>query len=410
MRAGSKRSWHGCSAVAWADRPSEAMKMTAEEISEAIASGRIRALSLDTSTIDRKSRRLESGLLLQLGQFRDAESTLVLSDIVEQESIAHLTKDATDARAELGKGLKSVCGSWMVPEARTMEIQQELIGAIEPVEIALRRWQAFSERCGLQIASTSEFCAAGDLKQRYFDVKPPFEDRADKKKEFPDAMALLSLEGWARKNGTVILTVTSDKGWIAFCDESKYLVAVEDLGGALANFHRHDPGHLLPNIARAIAEGGDDFGIRKAIIEAVSEAADVITFDVDANSDMDFEEDQVEVEIIGVRIRLEDPDHDIEAVARDEDYLVIRFIVDVTADVVGHFSFSKWDSVDREDIPFGSGSEVSEEEFPVEVLVTLAGNTHSGIKINRVEVLPYKGYAYLGQIEPDWMNDPDNFD
>lgn len=386
------------------------MKMTAEGISEAIASGRIRALSLDTSTIDRKSRRLESGLLLQLGQFRDAESTLVLSDIVEQESIAHLTKDATDARAELIKGLKSVCGSWVVPEARTTEIQQELIGAIEPAEIALRRWQAFSERCGLQIASTSEFCAAGDLKQRYFEVKPPFEDRADKKKEFPDAMALLSLEGWARKNGTMILAVTLDNGWIAFCDESEHLVAVKDLGDALASFHRHDPGHLLTNIARAISEGGDDFGIRKAIIDAVSEAADVITFEVEADSGLGFEEDEVEVEIKSVRIRLDDPAHDMEAVDRDEDYLVIRFIVDVTADVVGHFSFTKWDSVDREDIPFGSGSAGTEEVFPVEVLVTLAGNTHSGIEIDRVEVLPYKGYAHLGEIEPDWMNDPDNFD
>ncbi len=386
------------------------MKMTAEEISEAIAGGRIRALSLDTSTIDRKSRRLESGLLLQLGQFRNAESTLLLSDIVEQESIAHLTKDATDARAELVKGLKSVCGSWMVPEARTTAIQQEIFGAIEPAEIALRRWQAFSERCGLQIASASEFCAAGDLKQRYFEVKPPFEDRADKKKEFPDAMALLSLEGWARKNGTVILTVTSDKGWVAFCDESEYLVAIEDLGGALANFHRHDPGHLLPNLARAMADGGDDFGIRKAIIEAVSEAADVITFEVEADSGLGFEEDEVEVEIKDVKIRLDDPAHDIEAVDRDEDYLVIRFIVDVKADVVGHFSFTKWDSVDREDIPFGSGSAGAEEEFPIEVLVTLAGNTHSGIEIDRVEVLPYKGYAHLGEIEPDWMNDPDNFD
>ncbi len=386
------------------------MKMAAEEISEAIASGRIRALSLDTSTIDRKSRRLDSGLLLQLGQFRDAESTLVLSDIVGQESIAHLTKDAMDARADLIKGLKSVCGSWMVPEARTTEIQQELIGAIDPAEIAVRRWQAFSERCGLQIASTSEFCAAGDLKQRYFEIQPPFEDRADKKKEFPDAMALLSLEGWARKNGTVILTVTSDKGWVAFCDESEYLVAVEDLGGALANFHRHDPGHLLPNIARAMADGVDDFGILKAIIEAVSEAADVITFEVEADSGLGFEEDEVEVEIKDVKIRLDDLAHDIEAVDRDEDYLVIRFIVDVTADVIGHFSFTKWDSVDREDIPFGSGSAGTEEEFPVEVLVTLAGNTHSGIEIDRVEVLPYKGYAHLGEIEPDWMNDPDNFD
>lgn len=95
------------------------MKMTVEEINEAIVSGRIRALSLDTSAIDKQGRRLESGLLLQLGQFRDAESTLVLSDIVEQESIAHLTKAATDARADLIKGLKSVCGPWAVPEART---------------------------------------------------------------------------------------------------------------------------------------------------------------------------------------------------------------------------------------------------------------------------------------------------
>lgn len=383
------------------------MKMTPEEINEAIVSGRIRALSLDTSTIDRKGRRLESGLLLQLGQFRGAASTLVLSDIVEQETVSHLTKDAADARAELIKGLKSVRDSWTIPEARVTEIQQELVGAAEPAEIARNRWQAFSDRCGLETASTTEFCAAGDLQQRYFEVKPPFEDRADKKKEFPDAMALLSLEGWAKKNGTMILAVTSDKGWVAFCNDSEHLVAVEDLGDALASFHRHDPGHLLPNVARSIADGGDEFGIRRAIFEAVSDAADVITFEVEADSGLGFEEEYVEVEIKGVTIPLDDPDHVVEAVDRDEDYLVIRVVADVTADVIGHFSFTKWDSVDREDIPFGSGSASTEEKFSVEVLVTLTGNTHTGFEIDRVEVLPFRGYANLGEIEPDWMNDPD---
>lgn len=386
------------------------MKMTAEEINEAIASGRIRALSLDTSTIDRKGRRLESGLLLQLSQFRDAESKLVFSDIVEYETIAHLARDAAGARAELIKGLKSIRESWMVPEVRATDIQQELLGATEPADIARTRWQAFSEQCGLEIATANEFCAAGDLKQRYFDVRPPFEDRADKKREFPDAMALLSLEGWARARGTMILAVTSDKGWVAFCDASERLVAIEDLGDALASFHRHDPGNLLPRIAKAMAEGGDDFGIQRAVTDAVTQAEDAITFDVTADSDLGFEEDYVEVKVKEVRIRTDDPTDNIEAVDRGEDYLVIRFLVDVTADVIAHFSFTKWDSVDREDIPFGSGSAGREEEFSVEVLVTLSGNTHSGIEIDRVEVLPYHGDVEFGEIEPDWMSDPSSYD
>lgn len=386
------------------------MKMTKEQINESIASGRLRALSLDTSTIDRKGRRLESGLLLQLKQFRDSDANLVVSDIVEQETISHLTDDAKKAQAELAKGLKSMREAWTIPEERTTEIEQDLIGTREASEIANARWQLFAEHCGMEIAATEEWCDLGELKRRYFAVKPPFEARADKKNEFPDGMALLSLEAWAQKQDTLMLVVTSDKGWMAFCNESEHLVAIEELGDALASFHRHDPGNLLPNISRSLVDPGDEFGIRKAVVESVSESTDSYTFYVEAHSGLGFEEDEVEVEVKEVKIRTEDPYGDVEVVDREEDYLVLRLHADVTADVIGHFSFTKWDSIDREDIPFGSGSASSEEGFIVEILVTISGNTQSGLEIERVEVLPFSGEVHLGEIEPDWMNDPDAYD
>ena len=72
-------------------------------------------------------------------------------------------------------------------------------------------------------------------------ASPPFEEPDKKKHEFPDAIALLSLEEWAEVNKTRILAVSCDRGWAAFAAESEWIVVDSDLASALAE---------LPNAGR----------------------------------------------------------------------------------------------------------------------------------------------------------------
>jgi PIN domain len=51
-----------------------------------------------------------------------------------------------------------------------------------------------------------------DLLRRYFAADPPFGGKETKKHEFPDAMALISLEAWARAARTMMLVISRDSG------------------------------------------------------------------------------------------------------------------------------------------------------------------------------------------------------
>jgi hypothetical protein len=52
----------------------------------------------------------------------------------------------------------------------------------------------------------------------YFKLKAPFEEK--KRAEFPDAIALVSLERWAELNKLKILVVSYDSGWEEYCASS----------------------------------------------------------------------------------------------------------------------------------------------------------------------------------------------
>ncbi|WP_150124137.1 hypothetical protein [Cupriavidus nantongensis] len=81
----------------------------------------------------------------------------------------------------------------------------------------------------------------------------------------------------------------------------------------------------------------------------------------------------------------------------------VRGTATVSASV--SFSLQKWGGIDREYIDMGLAelSETAEVEFAA--LVTV--RTGDGFTIDDVEILPTTHDLQFYDIEPDWMNDPD---
>ena len=69
------------------------------------------------------------------------------------------------------------------------------------------RFHQFAEVTSLEIVEANNHVMVGDLIQKHFKAKPPFSETGKKKNEFPDAIALMSLETWANKNQTNIIVV-----------------------------------------------------------------------------------------------------------------------------------------------------------------------------------------------------------
>ena len=76
-----------------------------------------------------------------------------------------------------------------------------------------------------------------EVLRRYYATEPPFGFSENKKYEFPDAFALLSLEDIARQENRLLLCVSPDKGWQSFAEQSDFLVCVPKLELALSYFN-----------------------------------------------------------------------------------------------------------------------------------------------------------------------------
>ena len=71
-------------------------------------------------------------------------------------------------------------------------------------------------------------CDIKKLVISYFNQSPPFSE-SKKKTEFPDAIALESLETWAINNDKKILAISDDVDWLFFSEKSKYIDVISDL-------------------------------------------------------------------------------------------------------------------------------------------------------------------------------------
>jgi hypothetical protein len=77
---------------------------------------------------------------------------------------------------------------------------------------AQRRLDQFYESCDATVLPVDSVTSR-EVLERYFNQEPPFAATGDKKQEFPDAYALMSVEKWAEENDFKVLVVSHDKGW-----------------------------------------------------------------------------------------------------------------------------------------------------------------------------------------------------
>jgi hypothetical protein len=386
------------------------MKMTLEEIRKSIDSGDISAISLDTSVFDAKQLGLEWGILKRVAQFKGGDVAFVLSEIVAKELKSHIQRAAVEAEGSLKKALASLGNSWAIPKTTREDVLAKCLGGQSPANVAEQRLNNYTTATGAEILAAEDFVSMPELVKRYFEHQPPFEEKETKKHEFPDAMALLSLEGWAAEEDCRVLVVTHDGGWTSYCDASERLVACGDLAVALGAFQKQEASYYCVQIAASVLDG-DPLDLSGEIARAVRERARQAEIHVDAASQFHYQEDSWDVEVKAIEFAaFVDDVPAFETVEYDGDRLVAQVPVTIRAEVTVELSFQKWDGIDREYMPMGSGQVTTEETVETEVLVTFHGPFPDKVTIDDIEVDPLHIHLELGDLEPDWMSDPENFE
>ena len=387
------------------------MQMQLYELKLLARAGQFKAITLDTSIFEAHGLKLESGLLKQLEQFKDGFTKLIISEIVQEELLSHLTEKTKEVKKNIEDSLRKAKEYWKFDSQEIEKAKKSLFDGYEVEEFVSERFDEFIENTSLAVIKAQDYLSVEDLIQKYFRAKPPFSETGKKKNEFPDAIALMSLESWAIKNGTKIIAVTRDNDWKNFCKDSEYLYCTDDLAGALGLFQLQDTDDVCKYLYDKY-ERGALTNLKIAISNALDDQVSNIYIDPEVSSGFVYEEEVTEIRVNGFTFKLFDGTNTIfRPVNFDSDSLTVESKLIVDVNIECDFSFSVYDSIDKDYVAMGGNSIDTQTNLEVGVLITFTGDLNkvgTEIEIDDVEVeIPKAISVDFGDLEPDWMYEDD---
>ncbi|WP_183092171.1 PIN domain-containing protein, partial [Brenneria goodwinii] len=192
----------------------------------------ITAITIDSVIFTENGYKLNSGIIGQLSQFKDEKFTFLLTEVVFEETIKHIA-GLHENRIKKIENLLKIASDY-ISEDLLNEVEDEILSLSSPKNIAMYELNQFMLSTNAELVLNEETYVS-EVTELYFSCKAPFAQTGNKKNEFPDAIALLSLRSWA-KAGNGIIVVSKDDDWARFCADSHNdkLYHVKDLSTALA--------------------------------------------------------------------------------------------------------------------------------------------------------------------------------
>lgn len=369
------------------------------------------AFTVDTNTIIHGGMDFEAGLLGQLEQFRGGPVKFVISEIVVRETLKHLQAHMKKTRDAALSSLGKVAAAGLINEEAATAAKAALA---DSREVARGAVAAFIERSGAEVVPANLASMDGLLKA-YFEPTAPFEASGDKKSEFPDAIALISLEQWALSSGRNILAASADKGWKAYADRSDHISVEGDLGDALqiVQDDTEAAGTAIQELLCRITDG-DLIGLMASITGKLTDALLNADFEIEATSYLRYEIETYELNLENFHFVKQGEGFAVTIVRLEAEETAIQVDVLITATAVVDFSLYAWDGIDREEIGLGSTSASTEETFPASILITFLGplsGPSEDLDVEDVEIVEGIGSVNMGEIEMDYGgDDSDDYD
>jgi len=314
----------------------------------------------------------------------------------------------------LSKAIKLGFSNGQVNEEIRIELDKALDSMEAPADHATKQLSKFLNQTGGHIVNV-DMANIKTVVDRYFRREAPFSSQG-KKDEFPDAIALLSLEKWASDNKKRILAVSKDNDWKVFAAKSDHIDVVEDLGRALSLLN-DQAGGTVPKaieVLNLIESGDTDLGQKfKLLLEQALESKNpVIRFDsiasgVDDGAVLSLKEFQIG--------DLEEQSGVIDIVRTGTRDFSFRVPVYIEADLRVKISLFDND-IDDNPIPIGSTAIAQGTEFDAFLLldISLSSNDNEGnssviYEINNVELLAMPD-IHVGYIDYDIRELEDEFE
>lgn len=368
------------------------------QLGELVLSGKFGAISLDTTAFDRYQCNLNVRALRALSQFKGTGTRFLLSEIVVNEVKSHIMAMATQSHAELRIALNKVRKGWRCdPDAVAVD---ELLGLTKsPEAFAEAFFDDFAGETEPEIVKVEGLVSHDEVISRYFATEPPFSKKEAKKSEFPDALALLSLEAWATANEMWVLLVSADADWRKFAEQSDCLVVVSELGTALDHFNVSNEVRKTVDRALEMLQKADAADMHDEMERAIELYLEQFDPEIDAYASLEYDIDNIDPSLQHWAVNAE-VDPRILYVSPE----IIVFTLSVTAIVnfEGTFSYSVHDSVDRDYVSLGSDSHETQDTITIPMTISMQREIEEEPIIERIEITPIRVLIDFGSIDPDW--------
>ena len=366
------------------------------------------AVTIDTNIFRQASWNLEGGILSKLSQFKTGSVQFVLSEVVLREVHKYLKDEASRARKLIEDVKRSPVKSGVLPLDIMDRINHLFEIAVSPEDAARNRLQTFIDNTGLTIVPTDNVDTQ-ELVKRYFLPSPPFKPSGAKKSEFPDAIALLSLENWAKLKEKKILAISRDSDWSDFAEQSPWIDVNSDVAGALQELQEHAQ-ETRQIVADLLLEASNSHchGLFREISDGIANAVGELDVYAEASSDYRYDGDWVALHFHELKLPEFDDDSAFTFLQIGRKHVVIQASATIIADAVCEFTFSVWDSIDKEYMPMGDSTAEVAVEFGATILLTLEGDysvTKPSIKLSDVEIIEAIESVDFGYITIDYAKD-----
>ena len=363
------------------------------------------ALTIDTSIFEKNGLKLNKGLLAQLHQFKDNPIKLILSDIVYRELKSHLNRKEKETKSKIASALNHA-SDYLNCCIDDMEKIKSLIKINYEMEnISNLILEDFIRKCGIELVKGEEYCDIKSLIDMYFLHCAPFKESGNKKNEFPDAIALLSLQSWAEENNENLLAVSIDNDWKNFVQGKDNIKVIDDLAKAMDILNKQTD-EALDSIIYEIEldlTKSQNSRIFESMYSAIENSINIS--EISAVSSFKYYIDDEQLSLKNIYILTEENGKRLKVYIIDygSDKITISITCEVMCEVEVAFNFSVWDSIDKEDVSLGGTRKIVEISYETDVLVNLYGNFLDGLQnmdIDEIEVTHDSVFVDMGEISP----------
>ena len=253
----------------------------------AIQPGSVGGIAVDTNIYRATGFRFRSFPLVRLTDIKPWQIVLLVPEVWERELERHTTAWAEERLNEYRR--LDYVDDWgtLAQVKAAKELSKSLVGE-EKARVAGRLIDEHYDAAEAVRLKTA-WSEGPKILDDYFAARFPFEATGNKKSEFPDALALVTLEDWGRRNKRQVVVVSEDAGCLAACDGSKHLLGFKSLTDAYK---------ALSDASTLNAQSYE--GIERVLRRELKSAVSPLRKELDVRIERAVEKIHIELNVMGV--------------------------------------------------------------------------------------------------------------